>query len=59
MWHRDMAKKKEPRLNMVVTDDLLRMLDAWRARQGYPIPNRSEAARRILEERCAKDLGAQ
>ncbi len=52
----DMTEKKDPRINMVVTDEWLERLDLWRAKQGYPIPNRSEALRRIAEDRFNIDL---
>lgn len=51
-----MTKEKEPRLNVVVTPEFLVKLDKWRAKQGSPIPNRSEAARTLIERGCDQDL---
>lgn len=50
------APKEAPsgRINIVASANLLERLEEWRARQ-RPIPNKSEAARLLIEQALERD----
>lgn len=54
----DGEEPKDQRVPIMMTAEMVRRVDAWRAQQGSPIPSRGEAIRQLVEIGLSEEADA-